>query len=110
MNGPTTILAAPPHRRTQGLGALESGGPFNLYLHQRVCDPREITFRKFPDITHPQARADERTRRASLELYFVSRRSPLPHYASQTVFEWADQIIKNRSLAGGENHVRGHSS
>ena len=37
-------------------------------------------------------------------------RSPLPHYASQTVFERADQIIKNRSLAGGENHVRGHSS
>jgi hypothetical protein len=37
-------------------------------------------------------------------------RSPLPHYASQTVFERADQIIENRSLAGGENHVRGHSS
>ena len=37
-------------------------------------------------------------------------RSLLPHYASQTVFERADQIIKNRSLAGGENHVRGHSS
>jgi len=37
-------------------------------------------------------------------------RSLLPHYTSQTVFERADQIIKNRSLAGGENHVRGHSS
>jgi len=37
-------------------------------------------------------------------------RSLLPHYASQTVFERADQIIKNRSLASGENHVRGHSS
>jgi len=37
-------------------------------------------------------------------------RSLLPHYASQAVFERADQIIKNRSLAGGENNVGGHSS
>src|ERR1700746_210074 len=68
MNGPTTMLAGPPHRRTQGLGALESGGVFNLCLFQRTCDPRELTIRKFFEITHPPARADERTRRA-LELY-----------------------------------------
>jgi hypothetical protein len=68
MNGPTTMLAGPPHRRTQGLGALESGGAFNLCLFQRTCDPRELTIRKFFEITHPPARADERTRRA-LELY-----------------------------------------
>jgi hypothetical protein len=39
MNGPTTMLAGPPHRRTQGLGALESGGVFNLCSFQRTCDP-----------------------------------------------------------------------
>jgi hypothetical protein len=34
MNGPATVLTGPPHRRTQGLGALESGGTFDsIPLH-----------------------------------------------------------------------------
>ena len=57
-----------------------------------------------PALTHRRSLGE-----ASARLWRLLR-SPLPHYASQTVFERADQIIKNRSLAGGENHVRGHSS
>jgi len=103
MNGPTTMLAGPPHRRTQGLGALESGGAFNLCLFQRTCDPRELTIRKFFEITHPPARADERTRRA-LELYLclqMMKRRP------DADWQRLDLLTRARDLLADFHHHQG---
>jgi len=69
------------------------------------CEPR-VAGARFALLVRSTGHGREQ---ASARLWRLLR-SLLPHYASQTVFERADQIIENRSLAGGENHVRGHSS